>query len=126
MLIYHGAAVDYLDIAVWVSRDTSGSLALADLLQERLTAGDVQLAAGQVVGLLAAAPQAAIAVAAVSAGAVLVNTAYHLLTGIVGQSIGLYRTTLLAGEAFGVGRPADQCLVRAQDFSFRYLIEDVN
>lgn len=126
MQIYHGPAVDYLDIAVWVSRDTSGSQALADLLQEKLTAGDVQLAMGQVIGLLAAAPQAAIAVAALSAGAVLINAAYHLLTGIVGQSIGLYRTTLLAGERFGVGRPAEQCLVRAQDFSFRYVIEDVS
>lgn len=126
MLIYHGAAVDYLDIAVWVTRDTSGSLALTDLLQEKLTTGEVQLAMGQVGGLLMAAPHAAAAVGAISAGAVLINAAYHLLVGIVGQSIGLYRTTLLAGERFGIGRPAEQCAVRAQDFSFRYLIEGVD
>jgi hypothetical protein len=126
ILVYHGPAVDYLDLAVWVSRDVSGSLALSDLLQEKLTDNDVQMAMGQLGGLLAAAPQAAAAVAAIGAGAVVINAAYHLLTGIVGSSIGLYRTTLLAGERFGVGRPADQCTVRAQDFSFTYLIEDVD
>jgi hypothetical protein len=126
MLIYHGAAVDYLDIAVWVSRDASGSLSLADLMAKKLTDSDLQLAMGHAGGLVAAAPQAAMAVAAIGAGAVLINAAYHLLTGIVGHSIGLYRTTLLAAEQFGIGRPADQCVIRAQDFSFSYLIEDVD
>jgi hypothetical protein len=49
---------------------------------------------------------------AIGAGAVLINTAYHLLTRMVGPTIGLYRTTLLAGERFGVGRSREQCLVR--------------
>lgn len=126
MLVYHGPAAGYLDLAVWVSRDASGSLALADLMQEKLTHSDVQMAIGQIGGILAGAPQAAMAVAAIGASAVLINAAYHLLTGIVGSSIGLYRTTTLAGERFGIGRPVDQCTVRAQDFSFSYLIEDVS
>lgn len=126
MLIYHGPVVDYIDLAVWVSRDASGSLALADLMQEKLTHADVQMAMGQIGGILVGAPQAAMAVAAIGASAVLVNAAYHLLTGIVGHSIGLYRTTFLAGERFGIGRPVDQCTVRAQDFSFTYLVEDVS
>jgi len=125
MLIYHGPAVDYLDIAVWVSRDASGSLALADLMQEKVTDPDVQMAMGQVGALLTSAPQAAMAVAAIGAGAVLINAAYHLLTGIVGHSIGLYRTTLLAGERFGVGRPGERRAVRAQDFSFTFAVEEV-
>jgi hypothetical protein len=126
MLIYHGPVVDYLDIAVWVSRDATGSLALADLMQEKLTHPDVQRAMGQVGGILIGAPQAAMAVAAIGASAVLINAAYHLLTRIVGHSIGLYRTTTLASERFGIGRPVDRCTVRAQDFSFAYLIEDVS
>ncbi|WP_117212328.1 caspase family protein [Allorhizocola rhizosphaerae] len=125
VLVYHGPVIDYLDLAVWVSRDTSGSLALSDLLEEKLTDNDVQLAMGQLGGLLVAAPQAAMAVAAMGAGAVVINAAYHLLTGIVGNSIGLYRTTMLAHEDFGVGRPESVCTIRAQDFSFTYLIEDV-
>jgi hypothetical protein len=126
MLVYHGPAVDYLDLAVWVSRDASGSLALADLMQEKLTQPDLQIAMGQVGGVLVGAPHLAMAVAAIGASAVLVNTAYHVLTGIVGNSIGLYRTSILASERFGIGRPVDQCVVRAQDFSFVYLIEDVS
>jgi hypothetical protein len=126
VLIYHGVAVDYLDVAVWVSRDASGSLALADLMREKLTDSDIQIAMGQVGGLLLAAPQAAAAVAAIGAGAVVINAAYHLLSGMVGTSIGLYRTTLLAGERFGIGRTPAQRVVRAQDFSFQYLIEDVS
>lgn len=125
MLIYHGPVVDYLDLAVWVSRDLTNSLALADLMQEKLTDPDVRLVMGQVGSILVGAPQAAMAVAAIGASAVLINAAYHLLTGIVGQSIGLYRTSLLASEQFGVGRPADQCTIRAQDFSFRYQVESV-
>jgi hypothetical protein len=61
------------------------------------------------------------AVAAVSAGAVLVDTAYDLLTGVVGQSIGLYRTSLLAQEQFGVGRHVRH----PQDFSFTFAVETV-
>jgi hypothetical protein len=126
LLVYHGPAVDYLDIAVWVSRDSRGSLELSDLLQESLTSKEVQAALAQVGGLLAAAPQVATAVSAVGAGAVVVNAAYRLLRRTFGDSIGLYRTTLLAHEQFGVGRPAEQDVVRAQDFSFRYLVEEVS
>jgi len=125
MLVFHGPAIDYLDIAVWVTRDVSGSLSLGDLMQQNLNDSTVQMAVGQIGGLLTSAPQAALAVAAIGASAVLINTAYHLLTGIVGQTVGLYRTTLLAHENFGTGRPARQCVIRAQHFSFSYLIEDV-
>ncbi len=123
--IYHGPAVDYLDIAVWVTRESRDSLALSDLLRDKLTDSETQGALLQLGGMLAAAPQAAVAVAAVGASAIVVNTAYHLLRGVVGDSIGLYRTTLLAHERFGSDRQADQNLVRAQDFSFTYTIENV-
>jgi hypothetical protein len=126
MLAYHGPAVDYLDIALWVSRDSAGSRALSDLMRETLTGTDIQAALLQVGGLLTTAPQAAATVAAVGAGAVIVNAAYRLLRLTFGDSIGLYRTTLLAHEQFGVGRPASQNTVRAQDFSFRYLVEEVS
>lgn len=46
-----------------------------------------------------------------------VDVAHRLL----GDCIGLYRTTLLAHEGFGVDRPN---AVRAQDFSFQCLVED--
>ncbi|MEV6350593.1 caspase family protein [Actinoplanes sp. NPDC051851] len=122
VLIYHGPAVDFLDIAVWVSRDTAGSLALGDLLEQKLTSPAVQAAGSQVAGLALAAPQAALAVAVVGAAAVLMNTAYELLTGVVGPNIGLYRTSLLAAERFGAGEHRRD----PQDFSFTFSVTPVD
>ncbi|RSM64715.1 hypothetical protein DMB66_18890 [Actinoplanes sp. ATCC 53533] len=122
VLIYHGPAADFLDIAVWVSRDTTDSLALSALLERKLTSPVVQAAGAQVAGLAMAAPQAAVAVAVAGGAAVLVNTAYELLTGVVGRSIGLYRTSLLAQEEFGLGRHQRH----PQDFTFTFSIEGVD
>lgn len=121
VLIYHGPAVDFLDLAVWVSRETTGSPALSDLLEQKLTSPAVHAAATEVASLAMGAPQAAMAVAMVSAGAVLVNTAYELLAGLSGPSIGLYRTSMLAQEQFGIGRHKRH----PQDFSFTFSIEPV-
>ena len=126
MLVYHGPAVDYLDIAVWVSRDQAGSLALSDLLREQLGTQEVQAAGVQLATLMVAAPQAATAVAAAGAAAVVVNVAYTVLLKAVGSSIGLYRTSLLAHEDFGIGRHPANGHLRAQDFSFAYTVEPVD
>ncbi|MFV2087770.1 caspase family protein [Micromonospora sp. LOL_021] len=126
MLVYHGPAVDYLDLAVWVSRDTRDSRALSDLLRDELNGPTVQAAGAQLLGLAVAAPQAAAAAAAIGAGAVVVNLAYRLLLDAVGDSIGLYRTSLLATEEFGVGRHPAVGNLRAQDFSFSYTVEAVD
>lgn len=125
MLVYHGPAVDYLDLAVWVTRDTAGSLALSDLLRDQLGSQEFQAAGVQLATLAVAAPQATAAVAAVGAGALVVNVAYRLLLDVVGSSIGLYRTSLLAGEGFGVGRHPTKGHLRAQDFSFSFTVDAV-
>jgi hypothetical protein len=125
MLVYHGPAVDYLDIGVWVSRDTADSLALADLLKRDLTDAEVQAALVQLAALATSAPHAALVAGALGAGAIVMNVAYRALTHAVGTSIGLYRTSLLAGEHFGVGRHPGRGLMRAQDFSFAYTVEAV-
>jgi hypothetical protein len=122
LLIYHGPAVDYLDLAWWVSRDRGESLALSDLLSERLNAEEVRAALESLSALAVGAPHAAVAVAAVSASAIIVNTAYRLLSTAVGDSIGLYRTSMLASEGFGVGRHPVSGSRNAQDFSFAYEI----
>jgi hypothetical protein len=108
-----------------VSRDRRGSLDLADLLRESLTDDDVRHAVESVSALALAAPQAALAAAALSACAVIVSTAYRLLSTVVGDSIGLYRTSLLAGEGFGVGRHPTAGVQPAQDFSFAYEVRAV-
>jgi hypothetical protein len=125
MLVYHGPAIDFLDIAVWVSRDRADSLSLSDMLRQQLTDAEVQAAALQLAGLTIATPQAATAVAAIGAGAVIVNLAYRFLSRVVGDNVGLYRTSLLAHEGFGLGRHPARGSLRAQDFSFAYTIDDV-
>jgi hypothetical protein len=121
MLIYHGPVVDFLDIAVWVSRDTSGSLALSSLLEEKLNSPALQAASAQMAGLAMTASHVATAAAVLGAGAVLVNAAYELLTEVVGPTIGLYRTSLLAQEQFGIGRHERH----PQDFSFTFSVDGV-
>jgi len=112
--------VDYLDLAVWVSRDRADSFELSNLLQQQLNTDEIQQAALHLAGLAGAVPQAVATVAALGAGAVVINTAYQLLSKAVGDSIGLYRTALLAAEGFGAGRHPASGLLRAQDFSFSY------
>lgn len=126
LLLYYGPAVDYIDIAVWVSRDEKGSLALSDLLAEKLTGTEIQQALAGLAGVAVAAPQAAAAAALVGAGAVVVNVAYRLLRGVVGTAIGLYRGSRLAREQFGVGRHPEHGSLRVQDFSIAFSIEDVS
>jgi hypothetical protein len=125
MLIYHGEVRDYLDIAIWVSRDRAGALQLTDLLAQSLNAAGTKEALGVVAGLAIAAPHAA-AAAAAAATATLVDVAYRILSVTLSDSIGLYRTTLLPMENFGIGRHPTDGLRRAQDFSFGYEVVDPN
>ena len=120
LLVYHGPADGYLDLAWWVSRDRRESLALNDLLVDRLTDESVRQAIGSVSALAVGAQDAALAVTAVSACAIIVATAYDLLSTMVGDSIGLYRASWLANEGFGVGRHPAVGTRSAQDFSFAY------
>jgi len=104
LLVYLGPVVDYLDLAIWVSRDEPGSPDLSELLQRELTDPQVLAVGTHLADLVFTAPHAAVAVAAVGAGAVLINAAHRLLKGVVDPSIGLYRTSWLAQEGFGIGQ----------------------
>ncbi|XVV04477.1 caspase family protein [Actinosynnema sp. CA-248983] len=54
----------------------------------------------------------------------LVDTAHRVLRDELGDTIGLYRTTLTAAEHFGLSRTVDDSAVRAQDFSFRCAVAE--
>jgi hypothetical protein len=127
-LVYHGEVHEFVDLCVWVSRDEKDSLSLADLLASKASSPEVQGALGSLLALGVAAPQAALVVAAVGGAATLATVAYELLSRATGDSnsIGLYRTSLLAQERFGVGRHPEIGLMRAQDFSFGYEVIDVS
>lgn len=122
-LLYLGPVHDFVDITLFVSRDTAGSLSLAKLFAERANSPEFQSAAGAL--LITAGAVAAPWVTAVGASAVLARMAYELVLRVAGTSIGLYRTSFLRRERFGVGQHPTEGLYRAQDFSFSLLIEPV-
>jgi hypothetical protein len=126
LLIFHGPVRDYMDVAVWVTRSRANNLALSKMLDESLNSADTQQAFIALSTLAGAASQAAVAAAAIGATAKIVDVAYQLLSGAVGNSIGVYRNSLLAGERFGVGRHPASGVLRAQDFSLSYEIIDVD
>jgi hypothetical protein len=122
LLVYEGPVAGFLDMAVWVSRNQKDSLKLADLFKTELNSSEFKAAAATLAGLVVAAPQVALVVGAVGASATLVNIGTKLLLKALGTSIGLYRTSYLAHEQFGVGPHPTNGLMRAQDFSFGFEI----
>jgi hypothetical protein len=122
-LLFLGPVRNFIDITLFVSRDIEGSLELAKLLATRATSPEVKDATGAL--LTAAGAVAAPWVTAVGASAVLARMAYELVLAASGTSIGLYRTSFLRRERFGIGRHPAEGLYRAQDFSFSLLIEPV-
>ncbi len=125
LLIYHGPVRGFLDIAVWISCDRKDSLSLADMFKEQLNSDEFKEAAVVLAGMSVAAPQAAAMIAATGAATTLTSIGYKLLSAGVGKSIGLYRTSFLVHERFGLGRHPEHGLMRAQDFSFGYEVIEV-
>ncbi|MFO0606359.1 MAG: caspase family protein [Polyangiales bacterium] len=116
---------EFVDVCLWVSRDRGGSLALADLLAAEANSAEVKGALGALGALAVAAPQAAAVVGAAGAAATLAAVGYRLLSKAVGDSVGVYRTTLLAADGFRVGRIPAEGTLRAQDFSFALRVRAV-
>ncbi|NUT95365.1 MAG: caspase family protein [Saccharothrix sp.] len=54
----------------------------------------------------------------------LFDTAHRALQETLGETIGLYRTTLPATEHFGLARTVGDAAVRTQDFSFRCTVTE--
>ena len=110
---------DFVALCAWISRDRRDADPLRDLLERRLAASPVPAALERLA--ISGLPWAP----AVGAILALMRLAHDALTGAVGSSIGLYRTSFLAHERFGVGRHPADGLRRAQDVSFALRIEDV-
>lgn len=121
--IFHGPIRDFVDICLWVSRDTTRDRSLAELFRQQATSPQFQDAATAL--LSTAGIMAAPWITAVGASAVLARIAYDLILGVTDRTIGLYRTSFLASERFGVGRHPTEGLYRAQDFSFSLLVDQI-
>lgn len=120
-LLFEGPVRDFVDICIWVTRDKAPTKALADLLLQRAKDPEVQDALGAL--LVGAGVVAAPWITAVGASAVLAHTAYEVISAYAGSAIGLYRTSFLASEQYGVGRYPAEGLYRAQDFSFSLVVD---
>jgi Caspase domain len=125
MLVYHGPAVDYLDLALWVSHDAPEAGGLGELLADELSGFEMQEALAKLSESAASVPYVGAAATAVGLSAVVVNVAYRLLRGSVNDVIGLYRGSMLAHEDFGAGRHPADGLRRVQDFSLAFSIERI-
>ena len=130
LLVYEGPAGRFLDLAVWVARDDSRDLDLADLLAAETADPAVAGALSTLAGLAVAAPAAALVAGSAAAVAVLVRTAARAIEKATGTSIGVYRTSLLPHERFGagsgVGRHPSSGMLRAQDMSFAFEVIDLD
>ncbi len=101
-LVFRGTARDQLDVAVWVSPAGNAPLDLAGRLRETAPA-------------VHPGPQAA---------AALIDTAHRVLEHALGETVGLYRTSLIASERFDLNRTPGDFDVRAQDYSFRCTVTE--
>lgn len=91
-----------------------------DMFETTINSASFRDAATVLAGLAVEAPTAGAIVAGLGAATSIVNLAYKLITEAAGKTIGLYRTSLLANENFGIGRHPASGTLRAQDFSFWY------
>lgn len=97
--LYRGPVHDFVDICLWLSPDAGPPLAA--LLATAAGTPEVEAA----VAALAAAAEVPGWVGAVGASAVLARVAHRALASVTGAA-GLYRTSFLATERFGIGRHA--------------------
>jgi hypothetical protein len=124
--IYHGDVNDFLDIAIWVNRDDAKGVDLAKLFEGAANDPTTYGALTVLGGLVIAAPQIALAVGAVAAVATVIRVGSELVHAAVGKEFGLYRTSFLAFERYGVGRQPAEGLREAQGIEFAYEIIDVS
>lgn len=122
LLLFAGPVREFVDIAIWVNRDDKHGQSLADLFAGEMNQPAVQSAMTMAGGLVLAAPTVTLGVATVAAVAELVRVGARLVTAAVGQHIGLYRTSLLPHESFGIGRHPVTGLKEAQGIRFAFEI----
>jgi hypothetical protein len=122
-ILFQGPVYDFVDLYIWVSRDTGDNLDLAQLLATRVTNPEITDAGSTMSMSDDCRPMPWIV--AVGGSAVLSRAAYELLGG-AGDSIGVYRASFLASEHFGVGRHPVEGPYRTEGISLTLLIEAVD
>ena len=122
LLLFAGRPARYIDFQLWVSKAKPDSKPLGELIKETLNDKEFQSAAAVLAGLALAAPAAATVIGAAAAAGTIGYFAEKVLNAAVDASIGLYRTSFLPSEGFGLGTHPQAGVIRAQDFSFSFEI----
>jgi hypothetical protein len=125
LLLYEGLADRFLDLSIWISHDGEHTQSLKTLIEEAENDSELQGALATVRGLAAGSPQAAPVLGVAASVATVVTSASRALEAAIGNTIGLYRTSFLPREGFGLGRHPAQGTLRTQDFSFVYTVYSV-
>lgn len=120
--IFNGPVHDFLDLAIWVSRDDHHGRDLSELLAQESGRTEVAEALSLLASLAIGGPVGVGALGAIGAIAILIRTGARLLDAATTKSIGVYRHSLLPHERFGEGRHPAQGLLNAQDMSLSYEI----
>lgn len=119
--IYQGEAHDTLDLAIWASHDTKGSPTLTKLLADAPGSLRPKTSSPLRDGSPAKPPSAAHLAAATEISK-RVRLAGERLAATTEQSLGVYRTSLLARENFGIGKhpPQEGEWLRAESIELGY------
>jgi hypothetical protein len=122
LLIFLDDVNEFLDVAIWVNRDDTKGADLAALFEKAAHAEDTKNALVLAGALIVAAPQMVGTAAAIASVASLVRVGASLIQAAVGKDIGLYRTSFLAFEQYGLGRQPRNGFREAQSIEFAYEI----
>ena len=120
--LFQAPVVGFLDFALWVGKAESNRKDLAELVRDLSHEEEFQQATTVLAGLTMTGPHAATLAAAMAAGGTVVYFVNKVIQHGLGRHIGLYRTSFLGRENWGIGRHPESGLRRAQDFSFAYEI----
>ncbi|MDQ2766293.1 MAG: hypothetical protein M3Y30_03965 [Gemmatimonadota bacterium] len=122
-LLFLGPVKDFVDIAIFVSRDMESSADLAALFDSRSKDPGFVDAVREL-----RSPDGVTEIPwvnAVTASAVLTRMAQDLILEVASTARGLYRTSFQARDRFGVGRHPAQEMYRTQELAFSLQIEVV-
>lgn len=115
-ILFRGTVRDFVEIAVFASQ-TEITRSLAELL------ADPDASVADATDALA--PDDTPWAAAAGASAVLVRIAYERLRSVTGTTVGLYRSSFVRSERFGVGRHPRESRYHAQGLAFAVLVEEL-
>jgi hypothetical protein len=121
--LFLGRPIYFLDIFLLVSRDQHKLDNLANLLSQRLSSATVNQVLNPLLALALSDVTSKAVDLALRAAVEIGDLAYHVVSAIADNTIGLYRTSYLQfSDNFGLGKHPQLGHLKVKDFSFAYEI----